>query len=127
MRLPLEASLVCDMEGLFGRAPAPPKTAPAPALLVEWLLWWSWSHFGKHLANGFTSWIEIVKSQNWPCLHFFFFLLSFLFFIFFSSPFFLLSLFLFSSPFLFPSSPPYPFHPHLLARSLLLRIRIAPP
>jgi hypothetical protein len=31
----------CEFEGLFGRAPAPPKTAPALATLVEWLLWWS--------------------------------------------------------------------------------------
>jgi hypothetical protein len=28
-------------KGLFGRAPAPPKTVPALAPLVEWLLWWS--------------------------------------------------------------------------------------
>jgi hypothetical protein len=27
--------------GLVGRAPAPPKTAPALAPLVGWLLWWS--------------------------------------------------------------------------------------
>jgi hypothetical protein len=31
-----------DTTGLFGRAPATPKTAPALAPLVEWLLWWSW-------------------------------------------------------------------------------------
>jgi hypothetical protein len=37
--------------GLFGRAPASPKTAPAPAPLVEWLLWWSWSRFEKRLAK----------------------------------------------------------------------------
>jgi hypothetical protein len=37
--------------GLFGRAPAPPKTAPAPAPLVERLLWWSWSRFTKRLAK----------------------------------------------------------------------------
>jgi hypothetical protein len=30
-----------ENKGLFGRAPAPPKTAPALAPLVEWLLWWS--------------------------------------------------------------------------------------
>jgi hypothetical protein len=27
--------------GLFGGASAPPKTAPALTILVEWLLWWS--------------------------------------------------------------------------------------
>jgi hypothetical protein len=35
------------MKGLFGRAPAPPKTALAPAPLVERLFWWSWSRFKK--------------------------------------------------------------------------------
>jgi hypothetical protein len=30
---------------------APPKTAPAPALLVELLFWWSWSGFEKRLAK----------------------------------------------------------------------------
>jgi hypothetical protein len=35
--------------GPFGRAPAPPKTAPAP--LVERLLRWSWSRFRKRLAK----------------------------------------------------------------------------
>ena len=38
-------------KGLFGRAPALPKTAPAPALQMERLLWWSWSRFRKYLAK----------------------------------------------------------------------------
>jgi len=37
--------------GLFGMAPALPKTAPAPAPEVERLLWWSWSRFRKRLAK----------------------------------------------------------------------------
>lgn len=36
-------------KGLIGRALAPPKMALAP--LVEQLLWWNWSRFGKRLAN----------------------------------------------------------------------------
>jgi hypothetical protein len=36
---------VCESEGLFGRAPAPPKTAPALAPLVEL------SRFEKRLAK----------------------------------------------------------------------------
>ena len=38
-------------EGLFGRAPALPKTAPALAPQMERLLWWSWSRFRKCLAK----------------------------------------------------------------------------
>ena len=40
-----------DSRGLFGRALAPPKTAPALAPLVERLLWWNWSRFEKCLAK----------------------------------------------------------------------------
>ena len=40
-----------DSRGLFGRALAPPKTAPALAPLVERLLWWNWSCFEKCLAK----------------------------------------------------------------------------
>ena len=53
--------------GLFGKAPAPPKTAPAPASLVERLLWWSWSRFENRLAKqlhpDFHEWIEMVNDQ----------------------------------------------------------------
>jgi hypothetical protein len=34
-----------------GWAPAPPKTAPAQATLVERLLRWSWSRFRKRLTK----------------------------------------------------------------------------
>jgi len=37
--------------GLFGKHPAPLKTAPALALLVKRLLWWSWNCFEKYLAK----------------------------------------------------------------------------
>ena len=44
---------VSQFTSLFGRAPAPPKTAPAPAPAVERLLWWSLSHFTNRLAKQF--------------------------------------------------------------------------
>jgi len=60
------------MQGLFVRALAPPKTAPAPASLVERLLWWSWSRFVKRLAKrlhaDFYEWIEHVKCPICPLL-----------------------------------------------------------
>ena len=68
--------------GLFGRAPAPPKIAPAPAVLVERLLWWSWSRFEECLAKRFTyfhEWIEEVKRLICPLAIFYFFPLSFSF------------------------------------------------
>jgi len=37
--------------GLFGRALALPKSAPALAPQMERLLWWSWSRFRKCLAK----------------------------------------------------------------------------
>jgi len=37
--------------GLFGRAPALPKIAPALAPQMERLLWWSWSRFRKCLPK----------------------------------------------------------------------------
>ena len=36
---------------MFGKAPAPPKTAPVLTFLVERLLWWRWSRFEKYLAK----------------------------------------------------------------------------
>ena len=40
-----------DAKGLFGRAPALPKTAPVLAPQMERLFWWSWSRFRKYLAK----------------------------------------------------------------------------
>jgi hypothetical protein len=96
--------------------------ALAPAPLVEWLLCWSWSHFEKRLAKRLHHWIEMVKSQNYPCLHFSLFsphiifsLLPFLlpFFFLLSFPpllsFFPFLFFFFSSPFPFFLLSSYPF------------------
>jgi hypothetical protein len=108
--------------------------ALAPAPLVEWLLCWSWSHFEKRLAKRLHHWIEMVKSQNYPCLHFSLFsphiifsLLPFLlpFFFLLSFPpllsFFSFPLFLFLLPFSFFPPLLLSVHPvRLLARSHLL-------
>jgi hypothetical protein len=47
----LESALLMVTKGLFGRALAPPKTAPALAPLKKWLLRRSRSRFEKRLAK----------------------------------------------------------------------------
>jgi len=47
----LAAAAVFHLHGVYGRVSALPKTAPALALQMERLFWWSWSRFRKCLAK----------------------------------------------------------------------------
>lgn len=86
------------------------STAVAMAVLVEWILWWSWNHFqetfGKTTSPSCVTWIRGWKPHN--SLHFSFLFLFFPpIFLLFSFSFFLffIPLFPFLSP---PQAWPYP-------------------
>ena len=98
---------------LFGKVPASPKKV-APAPMMEWLLRWSWSHFGKTFDKIASS-VAPISHISIILLCFCIFNFSFYFFsfLFCLLPYsFLLILFFFPAPplsrnsYLFTSVPP---------------------
>jgi hypothetical protein len=58
-----QATSLQHTKGPFGRAPAPLKTAPAPAPLVERLFWWSWSRFNTTFGKTASVDVKIERKM----------------------------------------------------------------